>query len=533
MPTGTISFKETGYFSPLVCDYIEESEILKDFHNNFPKLENFNNQIDVKRASFNQQSRHILVESLKKQYEYIETSETTLNNIESLSQDNTYTITTGHQLNIFTGPLYFLYKIVSTINLTKQLKETYPAYNFVPVYWMATEDHDFEEINYFNFKGKKVRWNRNASGAVGALSTDGLNEVFNLFSKDLGAGKNAEVLRNLFNDAYIKHDNLADATRFLTNKLFADYGLVIIDANDVKLKKEFAPFIQDELLNGKSFKSVSKTNLKINGLPNDYKIQVNPREINLFYLNKNLRERIIFENDKFSVLNTDISWSKDEILKEVEENPEHFSPNVIMRPLYQEVILPNLCYIGGGGELAYWFQLKDFFNEIKIPFPILLLRNSVLIQTNKQKEKLKKLDISNKDIFLKRNTFINKKVREISNIEIDFSAQKEHLKNQFKEFYTLAKETDVTFLGAVKAQEKKQLKGIDNLEKRLLKAQKRKLKDQVYRMTQIQSELFPNQSLQERNTNFSQFYLEYGEQLIPELIKNLNPLNAEFLILTL
>lgn len=533
MPTENISFKKTGYFSSLICDYIQESETLHPFYNQYPKLDNFKYQIEEKQKAFNQQARNILVDSLLEQYNNIEISKSSFKHIQSLKLDNTFTITTGHQLNIFTGPLYFLYKIVSAINLSTALTETYPHYNFVPVYWMATEDHDFEEINYFNFKGKKVRWNRNASGAVGELSTDGLDEVFDLFSKDLGVGNNADVLRKLFSDAYLKHNNLTDATRYLTNKLFADYGLVIIDGNDKALKKSFAPFIKDELVSGKSFQSVSKTNEKINGLPNDYKIQVNPREINLFYLNKNVRERIVFENETFSVLNTDISWNKHEILKEVEEHPEHFSPNVIMRPLYQEVILPNLCYIGGGGELAYWFQLKFFFNEVNIPFPILLLRNSVLIQTSNQEKKLRKLNVSKEDIFLKRNAFINKKVREISNIEIDFSSQKEHLIKQFKDLYQLAEKTDVTFLGAVKAQEVKQLNGIDNLERRLLKAQKRKLKDQVLRMTDLQNELFPNQSLQERNTNFSDFYLEYGEQLIPELIKNLNPLSAEFLILTL
>jgi uncharacterized protein YllA (UPF0747 family) len=204
-----------------------------------------------------------------------------------------------------------------------------------------------------------------------------------------------------------------------------------------------------------------------------------------------------------------------------------------MRPLYQEVILPNLCYIGGGGELAYWFQLKPYFNQVNVPFPILLLRNSVLIQSESQYKKLQNLNISNDAIFLKRDAFINKKVREISNIDIDFSEQKIALKQQFEALYKLAEQTDRSFLGAVKAQEVKQLKGLDALEKRLLKAQKRKLSGQVFRMTEIKNELFPNGSLQERNANFSEFYLEYGDQLIPELIKNLEPLKGEFLILNL
>jgi len=525
-----IPFSKTGYFSSLISDYLDEKQDLKPFYNRFPSLNNFKAQIEEKEVSFNNESRTILVEAVKKQYKHVDASESTLKNIDNLKTSNTYTITTGHQLNLFTGPLYFLYKIVSTINLSAELKSNYPDYNFVPVYWMATEDHDFEEINYFNFKGKKLHWNKDATGAVGELSTNGLDEVFELFSKELGSNKNAQYLKELFQNAYLNHDNLADATLLLANELFKEYGLVIIDAHNVELKKQFIPYIEDELVNQTAFKSVSKTN---EGLSIDYGIQVNPREINLFYLKENLRERIVFEEGVYKVLNTDMKFSKNDILKVVSDFPERFSPNVIMRPLYQEVILPNLCYIGGGGELAYWFQLKDYFNKANVSFPTLLLRNSVLIQTEKQAEKLQKLNISKEDIFLKRDTFINKKVREISNIDIDFSEQKEHLVQQFQNLYKLAEQTDKSFLGAVKAQEVKQLKGLDNLEKRLLNAQKRKLSDVVERMTEIQNELFPNKSLQERNTNFSEFYLEYGESLIPKLIKNLEPLKSEFAILTL
>ncbi|AUP77767.1 bacillithiol biosynthesis cysteine-adding enzyme BshC [Flavivirga eckloniae] len=530
MPSDCISFKKTGYFSSLICDYLEEKPELNAFYHHFPKLENFENQIKEKSLSFQKESRDILVNSLREQYNGIAISDITRQNIEDLQKEHTYTITTGHQLNLFTGPLYFLYKIVSAINLSKALKAAYPKYNFVPVYWMATEDHDFDEINYFNFKGKKVQWNRDAKGAVGELPLDGLDAVLNLYSKELGASKNADYLRDLFNNAYLNHDNLADATRYLANELFKDYGLVIIDANAANLKKQFAPFVEGELFNQTSFKSVQETNKE---LSKAYNIQVNPREINLFYLKKNLRERIVFEDSVYKVLNTEISWSKEAIQKEVLEYPERFSPNVIMRPLYQEVILPNLCYIGGGGELAYWFQLKQSFKAVNVPFPILLLRNSVLIKTKQQTDKLKKLNISDEDIFLKRDTFINKKVREISNINIDFSPQKTHLEDQFKDLFKLAELTDKSFIGAVKAQEIKQLKGLEALEKRLLKAQKKTLADQVSRMTELQEQLFPSQSLQERNTNFSQFYLEYGAKLIPNLIENLEPLKGEFTILTL
>lgn len=534
MSTDCIAFKKTGYFSDLICDYLAEDEVLKPFYNRFPTPENFKGQIEEKKQYFPKENRDILVKALTNQYKDIQASVLTSENIESLKSENTFTIVTGHQLNLFTGPLYFLYKITSTINLAEQLKEKYPGLNFVPVYWMATEDHDFDEINYFNLHGKKFQWNRNVSGAVGELSTEGLSEVFNLLDLEVGSGIHADKVRELFKKAYLEYNNLTDATRYLANELFAEYGLVILDGHDKELKKLFVPHLLEELKNHTSNKSVLETVQQLNNLTGkNYNIQVNPREINLFYLAEGLRERIVDLDGSYFVNETDIKWSKEEIIKEVNEHPERFSPNVIMRPLYQEVILPNLCYIGGAGELAYWFELKSYFEAAQIPFPVLLLRNSVLLITEKQAAKLKNLNITYPQLFMKRHAFINKKVREISDIDIDFSSQKKHLQKQFEDLYDLAMQTDKSFLGAVKAQEVKQLKGLDKLEKRLLKAQKRKLADEVSRMADIQNELFPNGSLQERSSNFSEFYLQYGPELIKRLKNDLKPLEQELLILSL
>jgi len=523
-----IPFQKTGYFSKIICNYLDKKTELSDFYGNFPDLDGFKNQIEVKTASFQSNSRNILVDVLKDQYKNITISNKTLQNINSLSSNTTYTITTGHQLNIFTGPLYFLYKIIATINLTKVLKKEFPNLNFIPMYWMATEDHDFDEINFFNFKSEKIIWNRESSGAVGRLKTADFDTVFKEFSKKLGNSNKANYLKELFESSYVNHSNLTEATRYLVNELFGEYGLVIIDGDDRQLKQQFTSVIKDELLNKTSFKEVSKTNKK---LAKNYKIQVNPREINLFYLKEGLRERIIFENNQYKINNTSLVFSEDEILYEISKYPENFSPNVIMRPLFQEMVLPNLCYIGGGGELAYWFQLKNYFEVSNVPFPILLLRNSVLLASKKQLTKIDKLTISFEELFLKQHDLITKKVKEISEIEIDFSKQKEYLKQQFTDLKELAKQTDISFLGAVNAQEKKQLKGISNLEKRLLKAQKRKLKDIVERITIVQNELFPNQSLEERTRNFSEIYLKLGNDFIPMLIDAIQPLQLEFSII--
>jgi bacillithiol biosynthesis cysteine-adding enzyme BshC len=541
MPTDCISYQNSGYFSPLMKDYLEQKSDLQSLYNRFPNLENFEAQIEEKEINFNgtdnfngSDKRKLLVSVLKKQYAKIKTSETTVNNIKLLNLSNTFTITTGHQLNLFSGPLYFSYKIISTINLTNELKAKYPSRNFVPIYWMATEDHDFEEINYFNFKGRKFRWNAESAGPVGRLSTAGLDDFFEVYAKELGTGKNADAIKKIFQDAYLKHSNLADATRFLANTFFGEYGLVILDTDDQDLKRSFIPFIKEELLQQTSHKKVLETTEKLK----NYSVQVNPREINLFYLEDNLRERITMELNSngakiYKVNNTKIAFSESEIFSLLENHPEKFSPNVIMRPLYQEVILPNLCYIGGGGEIAYWLELKSFFDAVNVTFPILLLRNSALLVTEKQITKADKLGLTWSDLFSKQSDLITLKAGQLSKFPIDFSKQKEHLKKQFESLFEIANQTEKSFFGAVKAQEIKQIKGLENLEKRLLKAQKRKYSETIERITDLQNELFPKQSLQERQTNFSEFYNDNGDTFILQLFNQLKPLENNFTIILL
>ena len=529
MPTDCISYQNSGYFSPLMNDYLDQNPNLQSLYNRFPILENFEAQIKEKKTNYTNENRAVLVSVLKNQYSKIATSALTQQNIEALTSPETFTITTGHQLNLFSGPLYFLYKIISTINLAKELKAKYPSQNFVPIYWMATEDHDFDEINYFTFKGRKFRWNKESTGPVGRLSTEGLDDFFEVYSHELGAGKNAEAIKKLFKESYLSHSNLADATRFLANALFGEYGLVILDADDQDLKRTFIPYIKEELTLQTSHKKVLETIEKLK----NYTIQVNPREINLFYMEDGLRERIILESGKYSVNNTQIEFSETEILTLLENHPEKFSPNVIMRPLYQEVILPNLCYIGGGGEIAYWLELKSFFDAVNVTFPMLLLRNSALLATEKQANKADKLGLSWSDLFLKQTDLVNQKTKLLDDFSIDLSIQKDFLKNQFHYLHSLTQKTDKSFLGAVKAQEAKQIKGLENLEKRLLKAQKKKHSDELERITDLQNELFPNKSLQERQTNFSEFYLENGNNLIQKLIMQLKPLENKFDVIVL
>jgi bacillithiol biosynthesis cysteine-adding enzyme BshC len=526
-----LSFRSTGYFGDLISDYIEQNKNLKPFYNRFPSIESFKDQITEKQKGYDDNNRTVLVEVLREQYQTLSPSDETKSHIESLLKSSAFTVTTGHQLNLFTGPLYFLYKIVSTLNLAKSLRESHPDFNFVPVYWMATEDHDFEEINYFNFQQKKLEWKTNAEGAVGHLSTEGLDQLSKTIETEFGKSDNSEFLKGLFKRAYLEHETLAKATQFLANELFGDYGLVILDADDTRLKSKFSKEIKNDLVYHTAFRQIEKQSDKLSKL--GYSLQVNPREINLFYLYEKTRSRIVQKGENYHVLDTDLKFTKTEVLELVDQHPERFSPNVALRPLYQEVILPNLAYIGGGGELAYWLELKSYFEAEQVTFPSLVLRNSVLLYSDKISGKLSKLNAKIQDLFLSPENLEAQHTKKLSKIHIDFGKQKQALEKQFEDLYELATNTDKSFYGAVAAQEKKQKNGLDHLEKRLLKAQKRKLKSENEVVLNIQKMLFPKRSLQERSLNFSEIYIDYGARLIPKLIEELDPFQTEFLCLEL
>lgn len=527
-----IPFKETGYFSEFITDYLSQKAELRCLYHRFPLTTNFPAQIKEKQAHYSAENRDILAQALERQYKNLSISKETYQNIEALRQENTFTITTGHQLSLFTGPLYFIYKIVTTIVSCQQLKKLYPQYNFVPIYWMATEDHDFEEINHFSFRGQKLSWHSEQSGMVGDFSTEGLERISHILKVLLGKSHQGQYLASLFERAYEQHKTLASATRYLVNELFTPYGLVIIDGNDKALKELLVPYFKRELLENASHKEVEKTLAYIKSVNKNYPEQVHPREINIFYVKDGIRERIVKDEQGYTVLNTSIRFSEEEILRHLACFPEYFSPNVILRPLYQEVILPNLAYIGGGGEIAYWLELKDMFAQYKVPFPMLMLRNSVLLISEAQEKKLHKLGLTHHDIFLKNNILENKITQRLSEYPIDFSAQRACLQEHFAQLHQIAAHTDKSFLGAVKAQEAKQLKGLDNLEKRLLKAQKKKYRETLDRVIDLRVSLFPKESLQERVDNFSEYMIESQGQFIDTLVKHLSPFDFRFVILS-
>lgn len=525
-----IDYKATGSFSPTVISYLENDIALQPFYGFRPDLDGFRQLLQHKK---NTCKRNVLTEVLNAQYEKLsikEVSALTRTNLNLLNQENTFTVTTGHQLNIFTGPLYFIFKIVTAINLAKDLKAEFPDKNFVPVYWMASEDHDFAEINHTQIAGKKVQWNEEVSGATGHISTKGIRQALNQYKGVLGIEDFAEELASLVETAYATQENLADATRYLVNALFSKLGLVILDADDSKLKKEFAEIIREDIIQQNSFKNISATNKKLQEA--GVHIQVNPREINFFYLIKEVRERIIFEDNLYKVLNTTIEFSEEGLKTEISIYPERFSPNVVMRPLYQEVILPNIAYIGGGAEIVYWLELKSNFDFYEIDFPILILRNSGLIVGKRATEKAASMGLTMPDFFKPADTLKTNWVQANSKNPLQLNRHWQDLSIVFDQMKLQNIKIDPTLGPSTEAIKKRLEHAVFNLEKKLVKAEKRNYETRLNQIDQIKAELFPGGSLQERNENFGLFYVKHGSNFIEQLVQHFKPLDFKFTILT-
>lgn len=513
----TIALSNTNLFSNLFLDYISANENVKEFYSHHIFKSHFDDFF--KSHTFNNLNRELLVVALQSQTDLVEnTHELSKKNITALLNANVYTITTGHQLCLFTGPLYFIYKIVSTINLAKTLQEQFPEKQFVPVYWMASEDHDFEEINNAHVFGKKVSWQSEQKGAVGDFKTEELQSTINELKLILGESEHAQQLILLFENAYIKHNNLADATRFLVNELFGEHGIVILDGNDKALKSLFKEEFKADIFDNKSINAVTPS---IEKLSLNYSIQVKPRDINVFYKVNGLRERIEKKvGDVFQVVNSDITFSKSDLENLIETTSENLSPNVVLRPLYQQKILPNVAYVGGPGELAYWLEFKNLFKEFGITFPILMPRQFITIVDKNTQQKMKKFELSIDDLF-KEGELLVKEFIKTQQGDVNLSTTKEQLVKIYESLAETIVSIDKTLVATAEAEKQKALNGIAVVEQKINKSFKQKAETEVNQLWAVKEKIFPNGSPQERFDNFSMYYIKYGKDFIPELMNQL------------
>jgi bacillithiol biosynthesis cysteine-adding enzyme BshC len=512
----------------LASDYTSEHHLLSKFYQFTPDAEGIDKAIGD-RQKF-PVSRPLLVESITRQYGDLDTTEAVNQNIQLLLSNDTFTVTTAHQPNLMTGYLYFIYKILHAIKLTEQLSTKHPDKKFVPVYYMGSEDNDLDELGTFKFRDDRYTWDGGGQkGAVGRMDTSTLKPLLQQLFRFWGPpGPDADQLQKVVTTAYTRYKTMGGATRYLVNELFGKYGLVIVDPDDAALKSAFIPVMEDELLHSPS---IALAQAQTQVLEQNYKSQLFPRPINLFYLLDGVRERIERQEDTWVVLNTDYTFSREALLTELHQHPERFSPNVVLRPAFQCAILPDVVFIGGGAEVAYWLQLKTVFSHHDIFYPAILLRQSVLWLSKQQAELRKRTGLSISEMFRSEHDLINDYIAAHSEKDWHTSKESEDITRLMQQLEEKAATIDPTLRASVKAAATAMGKKLTALEKKMLRAEKRNHQVHIDRISRMKAGIFPGNSLQERTDNFLELYLEQGPSFIDTVYAGINPLTPAFMVI--
>lgn len=527
MKTTCLHFNQTHLLKPLVKDYIHQEKAAQALTSFAPTPEGIAQSLEARRKV--PIDRPTLVQSLKAQYKAAGIADKAIGKqIDTLAKSNTFTITTGHQLNLFGSTQYFIYKMVEVIKYTQALKKRFPDDHFVPVFWLASEDHDFDEINHARIEGKRYEWQTAEKGAVGPFNPAAvlqiIEELEDFWVSETVTGN---YLKDLFSKAYAA-PNLADATRIWVHELFKQYGLVVVDGNDAALKTLFAPVMKNELLEQRTFKAIEATNTYLQ--EQNYHIQVYARNINLFYLHENGRDRLTRTSSGFATVDSELEFTEEELLAELWAHPERFSPNALMRPMYQETILPNLAYVGGAGEIAYWLQEKTAFEAHGVFYPQVVARNSAIWLNRRLGKKLEKIGLAYTDFFQRKEDLIAQYAESHHSGRKFFELSKtiEKLWAEFQE----ASETTFHDLklkaGVTAADKQKELKKLRHDLRKIVKA---KNDADLVVVHEVYDSMFPNGSFQERIDTFLPTYLRLGKSYLEMLFEHIEPCGHKVLIL--
>lgn len=507
-------------------EYWQSPELFINWINNLPDLDHILEQIQLKKTNFKNRSQ--LVDMLQQQYSGFSDTDPIFTQIKSLAANNTFTILCAHQPCLLGGPLFWWYKIANTIKLASILKNKFPEYSFVPIYYSGNEDHDFEEVNHFSVFQQNIQWVSEETGAVGRFKTDGLKSVFETLKNLFGNDPESLQIINQFALQAADCKTYKDFYRHFVHQIFGAHGLIYFDPDDASAKSLIKDILKAECLDQLIVKQTEQTIQELTKI--NYPIQAAPRPINLFYLKDQYRERLLFEHDLYVTVDSKYKWTQEELMKEIDHHPEYFSPNVLVRPLYQETLFPNIMFVGGGAEISYWMELKQVFKSMNLTYPLLHRRISgwiipANIQSKINKSILKYSDFTQSAIAIEKQYLESTSTlpSAIKNVEND-------LHKVLQQYAILSNTINDSTHASTLAEIARIEKQTEGLKHKILKAEKQKFDEQLQKIIKIKEQLFPNSGLQERNQSGIQYYLQYGKSFIDELIDAIEFNNKEVIV---
>lgn len=527
-----INFSDIPGHQNLFLDYLYEFENVAGFYaNDFRNKENylkiFKSVTDNRRNLSPEIS-----ELLTRQYSQLNPSSLTQQNIKKLSDKKTLAIVTGQQLGIVGGPLYTFYKIITAIKLSRFLTERYDDYNFVPVFWLEADDHDFNEVrsvkiidegnSLINIGYKEEIEEDDLKQSVGLINLDSsINDFFDKLNNSLKETEFKPVIFDRLKDFYKEGKSFKEAFRDLVFNYFDEYGLLIFDPQDDEVKKLLKPIFKKEItdfrIHTEQLVQVSAT------LEELYHAQVKVKPVNLFLRVDEGRYSIEPVENEYRLRRKRKSFTQEQLLELVENEPDKFSPNVLLRPICQDFLFPTAFYIAGPSEISYFAQIKPLYELYNIVQPIIYPRSSATILENSIANSLEKYSVEIDDIFIDVESIKKKIVNTVEESSVDemFAGIANQIEATFDQLKENLLDLDKTIADSSNRYRDKILSTIAELKSKAEKAQLKKYEVTLRQIDRAAVHLFPNSNLQEREINFLYFANKYGEEFLRKVFDEL------------
>jgi len=531
--------------APLLQTYVSHFSALKTFYSHDPSdREIWPRMMDQVSTREIKPPRKDLVSILTRQNIHFGADETILRNIKSLEQPESFVISTGHQVGLFTGPLYTIYKAITTIKLAKRVSDE-SGLPVVPVFWMAADDHDFAEINHVfvspsEMGPQKLELrsddpNDRRSAASRLLGRD-IKTLVDQYAAFIPDGLHKREVIDCLNQFCLPEVSLSDAFARLMVRLFDGYGLIMVDPTDPALKplmgEVFTKEISQPLRSTHAMLESSEQIRKAGFTP---QVERSPEAVNLFVINQEHRNALTYENDHFVNRQNDMTYERDDLLKLITDHPEQISHNVVTRPLVQDALFPSLAYIGGPSEVAYYAQFGKVYDLFNLPFPVIYPRTSLTILEPKVERNIIKHDLSLVDFTKDINRILDQRVQDDMPDEIVQSLKdaKANMHQHYETLHNQVAMVDPVLQRVVEASIRKSDYALNKLEEKTIRAVKRQNKiihDQIFNAGH---QIYPSGQLQERVLNIWPFISRYGFEFIDQLIESVDTSDFSHHVVTL
>jgi bacillithiol synthase len=540
-----IDFSDIPAHQNLFLDYLHEYENVERFYGkNFRNAEQY--PVLFERLSEKERPhRELIAQIIQNQYYRQKISKQTKQNIELLSSNKTIVIATGQQLGLFGGPLYTIYKIITAIKLCIHLKENYDKFNFIPLFWLEGDDHDYEEVRNFsilnnenqliNLKYDDGLLEEVNRGSIAELKfNQNLENVFSELSSALRETEFRPTILEFLKSNYSPNKTFLETFRELLIQLFDEYGLIVFNPVDPAVKRILVPIFEKEITQFQDHTSYLVE--RSAELEEVYHAQVKVKPINLFFVEE--KERLSIEptdTGEYRLKNKRKKFSREDLLTQLDLAPEKFSPNVLLRPICQDYLFPTAFYVGGPGEISYFAQVSPLYKIYGIEEPVIYPRSSATIVEKGVKSILDKNNLSYVDIFTEEKDLIKKIVATSS--DINFENLFEKTTNEILSSLSSIDEKlvliDKTLLDLSAKSKQRIEETLNTLKAKTLDAEKKKYDSTIRQVDKVRNVLYPNSNLQERELNWIYFANKYGMDIIRWIYNELTINKFEHQILEL